>query len=204
MVQFAKLSLKTVILFAFLTQTGCKKSQTTNTDLEVQPSAEFTTDKAEYKAGETIHLINTSSDSERFRWTFPDGQTGKSSNADFFVSESQVDQTLTFKLEAFSKNGTRSDYSVKTVKAKATEGQLVLYTFFGSLLGANADILVDGKAFVQVTFSTNTSVPSCGQAGYPTLNIPIGAHSITVNKGGLTYGPKVVQITSGGCAICQI
>ncbi len=80
-----------------------------------EPTARFVTDKSEYIAGETVHLTNTSSDGSSFQWTMPDGQTLNTNNADYLINVNDSFETLTFKLEAFSKNGKKTSSESKDV-----------------------------------------------------------------------------------------
>ena len=181
---------------------NCKKTETTTVEDEAQPLADFTTDKAQYTTGETIHLTSTSTNANRFTWTFPDGQTGKSSAADYLLTE---DHSVLVKLEAFSPKSTKSDYVVKTIKVKPAEGQVVLYTYSSGYGGNNVDLYLDNNFFAQVTLSTNLIQPNCGQAGFPTVNIPVGQHLLTVKIGGtLVIYSGSITVVKNDCVKVQV
>ena len=95
------------------------------TSCQKTPEASFTTDKSEYVAGETINLTNTTLNGKTYKWTFPDGQTGSSESYAFETNDNDPAGTLTFRLEAFSSNGKKTDEVSKSVNIKAAEGDVV-------------------------------------------------------------------------------
>ena len=50
------------------------------TSCQKQPSADFSTDKSEYIAGDVVKLTNSSTDGSSYKWIMPDGQTNTSTN----------------------------------------------------------------------------------------------------------------------------
>ena len=72
------------------------------------PSAAFSMNKSEYKAGETVELKNESKNAKTYEWTLPDGQTSKSENVNYVLSNSTGPGTYKIKLKAISKKGDKS------------------------------------------------------------------------------------------------
>ncbi len=85
------------------------------TACQKQPEASFTTNLSEYIAGDIAHLTNTTIDGYSYIWTMPDRTTAISSNADYQINSSIGFATLTFKLDAFSKNGKKTSSVSKSV-----------------------------------------------------------------------------------------
>ncbi|MEI7597346.1 MAG: hypothetical protein WCK02_16475 [Bacteroidota bacterium] len=89
-----------------------------------QPEASFTTDKSSYMAGEVVRLTNTSMDADSYVWTTPDGQVSTSANVNFTSSDSWGACSKVFKLEAFSKNGKKTDVVTKVVSFTEAIGKV--------------------------------------------------------------------------------
>lgn len=193
-----KISKITLLLTSVLLGTTCKKKATE----ETQPSADFTAGKAEYLAGETIELSNTSSDAATYRWTLPNGTTSKSKDISFATDANQSDGVVTFKLEAIAKGGLKSDYVVKQVSVRAATGQMVLY--YTSNFGADFNVTIDGQGMGSANFSPGTTVPSCGQSGFPTYTLKTGTHTIFTQSNGLGTWSGTFEIKKGECTKVKI
>lgn len=98
----------TIFLLTILLLTSCQR----------QPTANFTTDKTEYTAGDTIHFTNTSEDGDSYLWTVPDGKTFTTENLDYVTDVNEHSGSKTFKLDVFSKNKKKNATASKTVIIK--------------------------------------------------------------------------------------
>jgi uncharacterized protein (TIGR02145 family) len=98
-----------------------------------QISADFLSDKSEYVAGDIVKLTNKSTNAKTYKWTLPDGQVTTSEHVDYPILLTQKDGSLTFKLEAISKNEKESDEVLKsfTVKAQPQPQPDTIVTFDG-------------------------------------------------------------------------
>ena len=184
-----KISSSSLLLVTALLTTTCKKEEE-----EKQPSADFTFSKAIYVAGETIELINTSINSDTYRWTFPNGTTSKTKDLSHITSETQGNSTLTFKLEAFSKSGNKFDFAVKEVPISPAKGSIVLYDL-GALSDLTTEIKIDAESLGSIKIPGTTTIPNCGQSGFPTFDVIVGTHVLTV--GG--FWAKSFEIKKGVC-----
>jgi len=209
--------MKKIIIFAALSLAffTCKKKPTeTNATIqgtptvanpaldEAVPVANFTTNKAEYEAGETIEFTNTSADANNVRWTLPDGTTSRQ-NTVSFTTYTNIYTTTNYNvtLEASSKSGLKHDYIIKAVKVNPRKGTLTLYSTF--YLANDVDITVDGVSVNRANF-INYAVPQdCNNNSFSNYSIAIGAHTITYNgftsTGNNFSGTKYVTITAGAC-----
>jgi len=108
--------LKTLIITCIF-YTACQK----------KPEASFTTDKTEYYAGDTIHLISTSQNAHSYIWTTPDGSIFTTQNTDYIVNANTLYDSLQFKIEVFSKNKKKSNsvskYILATIKPKLIDNK---------------------------------------------------------------------------------
>ena len=150
-----------------------------------QPVADFTTDKTEYFAGDTIKLTNTSADAYKYKWTMPDNQTSNATNVNYYTPESSNDGSMTFTLEAMSKNSKKKDEATKSVTIKASTGQLTVWssdTFSDSIA-----VSIDDMKSVYITKTYPNSVPDCGAEGCINVTLKIGYHTISATRGGVTW-----------------
>ncbi len=160
------------------------------------PVADFTTNQGEYSAGDKVQLTNKSENAKSYIWTLPDGTTRKEENVTFTTNSSMIGNRL-IKLEAFSKNGTKSNYAVKAITIKTATGKLVLYD--GQSYPGSVTIYVDGQYHTQTTFPTGPTVPTCDQAGYPTVSLTEGSHVVQVS--GPSTWTKTVIINANKCTV---
>jgi PKD repeat protein len=181
---FSVFSCYLLILIFFIT--GCNKL----------PVAEFSTNQQEYSAGDKVTLTNKSEHGKSYIWTLPDGTTRKEENVTFTTNSSMIGYPL-IKLEAFSKNGTKSNYAVKGITVKAATGKLVLYD--GQSYKESVIVYVDGLYHAAVIFPAGSTVPTCDQAGYPTITLTEGPHIIKVS--GQSIWEKTVIINKNKCTV---
>ncbi len=165
-----------------------------------QPGADFTTDKAEYIAGEVVKLTNTSAEAATYKWTFPDGQTSTSENIEYTIAETQADATLAFNLEAFSKNGKKTDKASKSISVKAATGQLTVWTSNQNTNYIN--VTIDGVASGTITLYY-TGVPACSAQGCVTATLKVGSHTISATDGNTTWN-GVISVGKNNCSTFEL
>jgi len=166
-----------------------------------QPSADFTTDKNSYTAGETVKLTNTSVDASKYKWTMPDGQTSSSENVDYTISENTPDGTLTFTLEAISKNGNKSDEAVKTVSVEAAEGQLMVWTSNSNVNPIS--VYIDNVNMGTITLYYSGGTPDCGANGCVTATLNVGTYSVYATDGNYTWN-GALTVSANQCSTFQL
>lgn len=145
------------------------------------PVADFNMSKTEYLSGETIELTNTSVDAESIRWTLPDGSTSRANSISYPTQELAAAQKFSFKLEAISKSGTKSDYIVKNITTKVPTGKLVIaqgYNFNG--LVRELTIAGEKKGMVTIKYANKIEDMSCDDQNFLNYTLPIGATIVTV------------------------
>ena len=170
-----------------ITITSCQKT----------PEASFTTDKSEYVAGETIKLTNTTLNGSTYKWTFPDGQTGSSESYEYKTNDNNPAATLTFRLEAFSSNGKKTDEDSKSVKLKAAEGDCVFWQEFGS--GHDVTVVSLNNVSSNIT-EEKASSPSCGASGCAVFNgLKVGTYNYSASDGNTSW-TGTVTITKNTCS----
>ena len=165
------------------------------------PVAGFTTDKTEYVAGETIKLINTSTDAETFKWTFPDGTTGTVANYDLITEDTDPAATLTIKLEAFSKNGKKTSETTKTVTLKAATGNVTFWQMTGS---GYDDTAVELTGLTSIITSEYDAAPDCGATGCAVFtNIKVGTYNYAASDGTAEWTGSVT-VKKDGCTLIEL
>lgn len=158
---------------------GCQK----------QPEANFTTDKDSYAAGETVKLTNTTVNGYTYKWTFPDGQTGSVENYDYSLPTTLNDGTLTFRLEAFSKNKKKVDEISKSVTVKAATGNAIFWQASGSGFGAT---VVQVNGITSNITSEYSSAPDCNAAGCAVFNgLKVGVYNYTASDGSSSWSGTI-------------
>lgn len=185
-----------VVLGASVLFSTCKKETDPLYD-ESLPTADFKMDKGEYAPGDIVHLTNTSSNAETYKWTFPNGAT--SNNKDELYYTTLQTGNLPIKLEAISKSGLKRDYTVKLANVKIPNGKVTIHGGSTSMHGSNISVFIDNVA--KGTFDWPSSpASSCGQSGYPTFELTPGAHQISAQRGFSTL-TMVVTISPNGCIV---
>jgi len=188
-----KKSLFALFIALALLNTHCKKETTIAT--EALPSADFTFDKTEYGAYETIKLTNTSTNASNFRWTLPDGTTSKTKDLIYTLGDTE-DGTLIFKLDAISEKGTLSDYSTKRVNIKSGTGEVVFYSMnFYDI----RNISIDNGPEFQIALDTYRNSATCGQSGCHTMTLKKGVHTVKFNPAGSSINIKTFTVTTNSC-----
>ncbi len=181
-----KINYLITLLILSVTFSSCQKT----------PEASFTTDKTEYVAGETIKLTNTTINGSEYKWTFPDGQTGTVENYDYTTNDTDPSASLTFKLQATSKNGKKTDEATKTVNLKAAEGDVVFWQQVGSGFGAT---VVSLNGVTSNITSEYSSAPDCGASGCAVFNgLKVGSYNYTATDGSSTWSGSAL-VTKGTC-----
>lgn len=166
------------------------------TSCQKTPEASFTTDKSEYVAGETINLTNTTLNGKTYKWTFPDGQTGSSESYAFETDDNDPAGTLTFRLEAFSSNGKKSDEVSKSVNIKAAEGDVVFWQQAGSGYGTTVVSLNSVTSNITTEY---TSSPDCGASGCAVFNgLKVGTYNYAATDGGTNWS-GTLTVTKNTC-----
>jgi PKD repeat protein len=82
------------------------------------PKADFSTDKNEYSAGETVELTNKSEKAKSYFWTMPDGQTSDAANIKYTLNTNTAPGMYKFKLKAISRKGDKSNEAIKYITVK--------------------------------------------------------------------------------------
>lgn len=165
-----------------------------------QPSADFTTDKTEYTAGEVVKCTNKSLNAHSYKWTFPDGQTATSLNVDYTLAVNSTPGVYSIKLEAISKNGNKRSEASKSITVKAATGKLTVWTS-NSLVGP-ITVYVDNVNMGTITMYY-ASNPGCGANGCVTSTLTVGEHSISATDGTYTWN-GTATITKDGCSTLQL
>jgi hypothetical protein len=175
------------LLFVIAASVACQK----------QPTADFSTDTTVYSAGDTIKLKNTSLDAYKYKWTMPDGQTSNATNVNYSTPESLGDGTLTFTLEALSKNGKKTDQATKAVQIKASTGQLTVWSSdtYSDTITVSIDDIQEGY----ITKTYPTTIPDCGADGCFEMTLKIGYHAISATRGGVKWS-GYINITKNKCS----
>lgn len=189
-----------ILLLAVLFITCKKESEIVTESL---PVANFTTDKAEYDAGDVMILTNTSSNADNVRFTLPNGTTSRNASVSYSIDPLIGNVNLIVKLEAISKSGTKSDYVIKGIHINPGKGILTLYSSFRQ--ATNVQISIDGNAVANANLDYTLGMPSsCNQSGYSSYTVIAGVHSLYYSYLSGTqyfYGTKSFTMTTGGCEI---
>ena len=190
-----------LILLLAVLFVNCKKESEIVT--ESLPVANFTTDKAEYDAGDVMILTNTSSNADNVRFTLPNGTTSRNASVSYSIDPLIGNVNLIVKLEAISKSGAKSDYIIKGIHINPGKGILTLYSSFRQ--ATNVQISIDGNAVANANLDYTLGMPSdCNQSGYSSYTVVAGVHSLYYSYYSGTqyfYGTKSFTMTTGGCEI---
>lgn len=173
------------ILFALML-TNCAK----------QPTADFTTDKAEYIQGETVICTNLSTNGALFKWILPGGQTSNSQNLNFSTSTAMSPGTYNISLQAFSKNERKSASVTKSFVIKEAVAPLMVWT--SSSKGGPITVKIDGDTYGTVTLYYTNGAPSCGANGCVTATVALGRHTISATNGTTTWSGST-DVLKGKC-----
>lgn len=165
-----------------------------------EPTASFKTDKTEYVAGETVKLTNTSIDGSSYKWTMPDGQTSDTKDVDYTLNVNDADASITFKLEAFSKNGKKKDETSVTVTEKAATGQATFYQTGIPTSYNQTTVTINGESR-QITLDFPSGTPGCSETGCAIFTLKVGTHNFTATEQspGTATWSGTVTITKNAC-----
>ncbi len=155
----------------------CKKDAVTEVAEEKVPMADFTFSKSEYLSGETIELTSTSTDAETLRWTLPDGITSKSKNITYPTQIGLLDYWATFRLDAISKSGTKSDYIVKKIFVKQPKGKLIVYASMFTD-GTQGYLSIGEESKGLITLKSANGPINCGDSGYSSYDVSVGPTTV--------------------------
>jgi hypothetical protein len=107
------------------------------------------------------------------------------------------DATLTFKLEARSKNGKKTDEAQKIVSVKAATGQLTIWTSNGGV--SQISVSIDNSAAGTITQYYVGGSPGCSATGCVTATLKVGSHTISATDGVFSWNGSM-NVTRDGCA----
>jgi len=141
----------------------------TATSCQKQPQADFKLSKTEVNSGEKVTCTNSSTEADHYVWTFPDGNTLKTKDAYVIW---KTPETVNVKLQAFSKNGKKTDEITKSFTVRTYN-----YLFEGSFTGSST------SSGCGLDKSTNTI------SGSDKIKMDLG--------GGLVFTVKIINATNG-------
>ena len=158
-----------------------------------KPDADFSTDKTTYTAGETVILTNKSIDAKSYKWTMPDGQSSTSANLEYKLNNSLPDGTLTFKLQAFSKNDKKTSEVSRIVTIKAATGKVTFWQAPSCGCGTT-DVTINGVT-KQITLDFS-SIPNCDENGTASFTLKSGTYYYTASDGTISWSGNVTVPTN--------
>lgn len=166
-----------------------------------KPTANFTTDKTTYAAGETIHCTDISDNAYSWKWNAPNGQIYTTQNLDFVTDSNDAGGTKTFLLEVESKKGNIKNQTSKSITLK--EG-ILSTDFFGVANGATKpDKKTCGSSnygwwSINASNGMNNGFGLSLQIYFPGTNQPsIGSYStISTTPNNLPSGSAKILITN--------
>jgi methionine-rich copper-binding protein CopC len=165
-----------------------------------QPSADFSTDKTEYTAGDVVKCTNKSLSSKSCKWTFPDGQTSASTNVNYTLDENTPAGVYSIKLQAISKKGNKTSDATKSFTVKDAMGQLTVWTSNSAVNPIS--VKIDNVSLGTITVYYNSS-PGCSANGCVTANLTIGTHTINATDGTLNWN-TTATITKNSCKVLEL
>jgi hypothetical protein len=165
-----------------------------------QPTADFTTDKTEYSAGDVVKLTNKSLDAKSYKWIFPDGQTSASPNVDYTLASNITPGVYSIKLEAISKKGNKKSEASKSITVNAAAGQLTVWTSNSSVNPITVKINNVTLGTITLYYTSN---PGCGANGCVTANLNTGVYTISATDGTYTWN-GTTTITKNTCSTFQL
>jgi len=173
------------------------------TACQKEPSADFTTDKTTYIAGETVILNNTSIDADSYEWTMPDSQTSSSKNVSFITDATGSGGSLNFKLTAYSKNQKKSDNASKSVTLQAAIGKATFWNKYAESYRIQVTIGTQGE----IINSNNTISPGCDAFNCANFELQPGTYSYTAID--LDWTPAgtwtgTIVINPAGCTTIEL
>ena len=131
----------------------------------------------------------------------PDGQTSTSTDVNYTINESTQDGTMSFKLNAYSRSGKKTDDISKSVIVKAAKGQLMVWTSNANAAGPIA-VYIDNVAMGSITMYF-TGAPSCGSNGCVTSTLKVGSHAISATDGTGNW-TGTITVNANTCSSFQL
>jgi PKD repeat protein len=182
---------KILTAFTIIIITACNK----------QPIANFTTDKTEYEAGETINFKNTSQNGSTYIWTFPTGQS-TSENPAYQISPTRGQGEIIINLQATSKNGKKSDQSERTLKV-IPSANITFWSCQSCFGNPPIRVTINGVT-KDITASYISNPPACGAPNCASFALVSGTYLYTAtdNNGYSTNGNVV--LAKGECRMISL
>ena len=164
----------------------------------IKPLAvDFTTDKTQYTAGETVYFTNKTKNAKSYKWTFPDGSTSTKKDATYRIPDDAVYGTLPIKMEA------QGIY--KKTSTKSVTYNIFVYPIYGKVVfwkdvscGCGLiDITIDNEEYNILASNTSIS-PGCGNPNATEFELTVGTHSYYATDGSRSWNGNFT-ITKNGC-----
>ena len=167
-------------LFLFIILiSGCRK----------QPTSEFTTDKSEYSAGETVTFSNYSKDAKKCEWTVtsPNGSIVniEGERPIYKIPTLGQDGNYTITLNTFSKKNKKTSSSYKSVLVKTLRGHIrIVDNNFNYDPVINYSVQIDNETDGKYYNGTND------------ISLPIGLRYLYITDGNKVW-TSTVNVTEG-------
>lgn len=163
-----------------------------------QPTASFSFDKAEYNAGETVTITNSSTNAHHYEWNLPGSSTSTDENPTYVIPQTAAG-ILTFKLTAYSRNGELSEESVKSINVIPKTGNVVFWQSEGY---DNITVTING--ITENIINKISAAPNCGHVDCANFtNLVIGTHNYTANDG-VSYWQGQIIVAENACTATQL
>jgi PKD repeat protein len=173
---------------------------------ELRPTAAFTFNKEIYASGEVIIATNTSTNAASVKWTLPDGTTSSENTLSYSTSATADNLALTFKLEAYSASGNKTDYIIKNVQVVLPSGRITVYAKdLGPSIPMGRLFRLDSGPDIQKTFTIKyAQTPDCNDDDtYTFEDVKQGEHKLDWKIGAGSYSIKV-NVVGGQCVVVGI
>ena len=172
-----------------------------------QPTANFTTDKTEYQAGDTVHLKNSSEYGKHFIWTMPDGSTQTTTDATYIIPDTTLYSNFTFKLQALSSKEKKSNEKSVTVlgmiRPKREKDSFsignIIYKNMGGAEHYNQTDTWDLISWQHYSSGFSSGVRIIFASNYQ--NVKSGIYELQPTNNNLT-GNEAYLVSSYGCSDC--
>ncbi|NLA23389.1 MAG: hypothetical protein GX879_00315, partial [Bacteroidales bacterium] len=163
-----------------------------------EPVASFTTDKAEYKAGENIVFTNTSSHAHYYEWTLPGGQIVNEENPSYKIADTLAG-IIVFKLTAFSKDKKMSNTATKAINIIPKTGNAVFWHSEGH---DNIIVIINGQ--LENIINKIDYEPTCGDIECANFkDLVKGTQHYTANDGTYYWEGNIV-IEENECTVTKL
>ncbi len=173
-----------------LTLTSCQK----------QPTASIQTSSTTVTEGQSVTFKSISTNAKTVKWTFPDGQTSTANEISYTFNNAG---SKTVKLEAFSKNGKKSDEATIIITVNTANGDVTFWQS-GTPPYNYTDVTINGVTKT-ITLDYPSGTPACNSTGCASFNLPVGTYNYSAaEQGGGTTWSGTVNVTSGGCLTVKL